>query len=60
MRYDVILSRDAAEDLRHLEAHDRAAVRDALEIHLRHEPTKVSKSRMISQSTCTSRRRRKS
>lgn len=46
MRYDVILSRDAVEDLRHLEAHDRAAVRDALEVHLRYEPTKVSKSRI--------------
>ena len=27
-------------------AHDRAKLRDALEVHLRHEPTKVSKSRI--------------
>ena len=32
--------------LNELSAHDRAAVKSALEIHLRHEPTKVSKSRI--------------
>jgi mRNA-degrading endonuclease RelE of RelBE toxin-antitoxin system len=46
MRYEIILSRDAAEELRQLDARDRAAVRDALEVHLRHEPAKVSKSRI--------------
>jgi mRNA-degrading endonuclease RelE of RelBE toxin-antitoxin system len=46
MRYEIILSREAVEDLRNLDAHDRAAIRDALEVHLRHEPTKVSKSRI--------------
>ena len=46
MRYEIILSRDAAEELRQLDAHDRAAVRNALEVHLRHEPAKVSKSRI--------------
>jgi mRNA interferase RelE/StbE len=46
MRYDIILSHDSVAELRRLEAHDRAAVRDALEIHLRYEPTKTSKSRI--------------
>jgi len=31
---------------RALPAHVRAEVRDAIEVHLRHEPTKVSKSRI--------------
>ena len=46
MRYEIILSPQAQEDLRRLEARNRAAVRDALEVHLRHEPTKVSRSRI--------------
>ena len=46
MRYDIILSRDAVEELRALDAHHRSAVREALEVHLRHEPTKLSKSRI--------------
>lgn len=46
MRYDIILSPEAVEDLGHLKANERASVRDALETHLRHAPTKVSKSRI--------------
>lgn len=46
MRYEIMLSPEAVEDLRSLEAHVRTAVRDAREKHLRHEPTKVSKSRI--------------
>ena len=46
MRHEIVLSRDALEDLRKLPAHERSAVRDALEIHLRFEPTKVSRSRI--------------
>lgn len=46
MRHEIILSPEAAEDLRRLKAHWRAAVGDAIERHLRHEPTKVSKSRI--------------
>jgi mRNA interferase RelE/StbE len=34
------------EDFKALKANIRAAVRDALETHLRQEPTKVSKSRI--------------
>ena len=46
MRYDIILSPEAVDDLRKLKAHLRAAVQDAMEKHLRHEPTKTSKSRI--------------
>jgi mRNA-degrading endonuclease RelE of RelBE toxin-antitoxin system len=46
MRYDIILAPEAARDLRKLKANVRSAVRDALERHLRHEPTKQSKSRI--------------
>jgi len=46
MRYEIILSPMALENLRRLDAHRRAEVRDAMEVHLRHEPTKVSRSRI--------------
>jgi mRNA interferase RelE/StbE len=46
MRYDIVLAPEAAEDLDHLKTNVRAAVRDALEKYLRHQPTKVSKSRI--------------
>jgi mRNA-degrading endonuclease RelE of RelBE toxin-antitoxin system len=46
MRYEIILAPEAANDLRRLRAHLRAEVRDALERHLRHEPTKTSRSRI--------------
>src|SRR5438445_12173426 len=46
MRYEVILAPDAAEAFKKLEARVRSQVRDALEVHLRHEPTKASKSRI--------------
>jgi mRNA interferase RelE/StbE len=46
MRHEIILAPEAAEDFKALKARDRAAVRDAMEEHLRHEPTKTSKSRI--------------
>ncbi len=46
MRYDLVMAPEAAEDLDNLKANDRAAVRDAIEQYLRHQPTKVSKSRI--------------
>jgi mRNA interferase RelE/StbE len=46
MRFDIILSPEAVHDLRQLSAHDRAAVRDAVEVHLRHQPTRASRSRI--------------
>jgi mRNA interferase RelE/StbE len=46
MRYEIILAPEAANDLKLLDAHLRAEIRDAIERHLRHEPTKISKSRI--------------
>lgn len=46
MRYEIILSPEANEDLGDLRANIRAVVRDAIEEHLRHEPEKTSKSRI--------------
>lgn len=46
MRYEVILAPEAAGAYEALPAYRRAEVRDALERHLRHEPTRVSKSRI--------------
>jgi mRNA interferase RelE/StbE len=46
MAYDIVLGPEAVEDLRALKANVRAAVRSALEIHLRHEPAKISRSRI--------------
>src|SRR3989449_10772288 len=46
MRYEVVLAPEAARAYRSLSAYRRAEVRDALERHLRHEPTRVSKSRI--------------
>jgi mRNA interferase RelE/StbE len=46
MRYDIVLAPEAVEDLNQLDAHTGSAVRDAIEEHLRYQPTKVSKSRI--------------
>ena len=46
MRYEIVLAPEALQDLRALNAHIRSEVRDALETHLRHNPTKASKSRI--------------
>jgi mRNA-degrading endonuclease RelE of RelBE toxin-antitoxin system len=46
MAFAIILSPEAIDDLNALKANIRAAVRDAIEVHLRHEPTKTSKSRI--------------
>lgn len=46
MRYEFILAPEAVQDLRDLKANVRATVRDAIEEHLRHGPTKKSKSRI--------------
>ena len=46
MRYEILLTPGVAEAYKKLSAPIRSQVRDALEIHLRHEPTKVSKSRI--------------
>jgi mRNA-degrading endonuclease RelE of RelBE toxin-antitoxin system len=46
MKYEIILAPEAAQDLKRLKAHTRSEVKDALERHLRHEPGRVSKSRI--------------
>lgn len=46
MRYDIVMAPQAVEDYQRLTANDRSAVRDALEVHLRHRPEMESKSRI--------------
>ncbi len=46
MAFEIIVAPGAVKSLRKLPAHIRAEVKDALDVHLRHEPTKVSKSRI--------------
>jgi mRNA interferase RelE/StbE len=46
MRYEITLAPEAVEDLRNLKANVRAAVREPIEQHLRHEPAKTSRSRI--------------
>ena len=46
MRFEIVFAPEAAQDLKHLDAYDRSAVRDAIERHLRHQPTRASKSRI--------------
>jgi|SRR6516164_1692684 mRNA-degrading endonuclease RelE of RelBE toxin-antitoxin system len=46
MRYEIVLAPDAAKAYRALLAYHRAEVRDALERHLRQQPTRRSKSRI--------------
>ena len=46
MRFEILLAPEAVEDLRRLKANVRATVKEALETHLRHEPTKTSRSRI--------------
>jgi mRNA-degrading endonuclease RelE of RelBE toxin-antitoxin system len=44
--FEVILAPGAATALKNLSAPHRTGVKEALEVHLTHEPTKVSKSRI--------------
>jgi mRNA-degrading endonuclease RelE of RelBE toxin-antitoxin system len=46
MRYDIIFAPEAVHDLKRLRANIRAVVKDAIVKHLRHEPTKLSRSRI--------------
>jgi mRNA interferase RelE/StbE len=46
MSFAIVLAPEAVEDLKALKASLRADVRTALEAHLRHEPKKVSRSRI--------------
>jgi mRNA-degrading endonuclease RelE of RelBE toxin-antitoxin system len=46
MRFEIVFAPEAVEDLRKLKAALRASVRQALKTHLRHEPTKTSRTRI--------------
>ena len=46
MKYEIILSPGAVRDFRALSAFERGQVRAAMERHLRHEPTRLSRSRI--------------
>lgn len=46
MRYEILLAPSAAKELRALRADIRGQVRDGIELHLRHEPTRLSRSRI--------------
>ena len=46
MRYEIELAPEAVRDLRALKAHVRPVIREAIELHLRHQPTRTSKSRV--------------
>lgn len=46
MRYEIALAPEVVDDLNRLKAHTRAAVEEALETYLRHQPKRISKARI--------------
>jgi mRNA interferase RelE/StbE len=46
VKFEIILAPSASQELQALPAHVRSAVRDGIELHLRFEPRKASKSRI--------------
>jgi len=46
MPFEIVMAPEAVEDFKTLRANVRADIRTALETHLRHEPRKVSRSRI--------------
>jgi mRNA interferase RelE/StbE len=46
VRYKILVAPDAGKQLAALPARTRSEVRDGIELHLRFEPTKLSKSRL--------------
>jgi len=46
MRFEIVLAPESVEDLRRFKANERSAIKEALETHLRHEPTRTSRSRI--------------
>ncbi len=46
MNFEIIFSPVAVQDMKLLDARQRATVKDTIETHLRHEPTKTGKSRI--------------
>lgn len=46
MKYEIVFSPEAEDDIGRFRASDRAKILDAIELHLRYEPEKLSKSRI--------------
>ena len=46
MPFEIVLAPEAVQDIKKLRATSRTEVRAAIETHLRHEPTKTSRSRI--------------
>jgi mRNA interferase RelE/StbE len=46
MKYEIVFSPEAAQTYKALGARHKAEVRETIETHLRHEPMKISKSRI--------------
>jgi mRNA-degrading endonuclease RelE of RelBE toxin-antitoxin system len=46
MRYEILFAPEAVQDFKRLSARDRSTMKEAIEKHLRHEPQKISKSRI--------------
>ena len=46
MRFEIVLAPEAVEDFQRLKANVRSEVKAAVETHLRHEPRKLSRSRI--------------
>ena len=46
MKYEITLAPEAVQDLKLLDAYQRTKIKDLIEVHLRHEPARISKSRI--------------
>ncbi len=46
MKYEITFSPEATDDFKRLDAYHRAEIKDFIEVQLRYEPTKLSKSRI--------------
>ncbi len=46
MAFEIVLMPEAVEDIRRLKANERATVKAGIELYLRHEPSKTSRSRI--------------
>jgi mRNA-degrading endonuclease RelE of RelBE toxin-antitoxin system len=46
MKYEILFAPEAVQDFKRLSARDRSIVKEAIEKHLRHEPQRISKSRI--------------
>jgi len=46
MLYSILLAPEAVQDLPHFNAKERAEIKDGIARHLRHEPAKVSRTRI--------------